>query len=91
MELGIRDLLICNDLSGRADHALGLVQNLLLAHKQGLQAKILTGSQELFFLPPRWETTGRKGCLLSLIAWRGKPGLKPPRAEMGPFRTGAEG
>ncbi|HOH78749.1 MAG TPA: thiamine diphosphokinase [Candidatus Cloacimonadota bacterium] len=72
MELGIRDLLICNDLSGRADHALGLVQNLLLAHKQGLQAKILTGGQELFFLPPLWEITGRKGCLLSLIAWEGE-------------------
>lgn len=69
MELGIRDVVICNDMSGRVDHLLGLVQNLLLAFKHGIRARIYTGGQELFFLPSEWGADGLEGYLISLIAW----------------------
>lgn len=69
IELGITELIICNDMNGRTDHALGLVQNLLLAFTKRLDARIETGTQRLWFLAPVWEAKGLKGGILSLIPY----------------------
>jgi thiamine pyrophosphokinase len=70
MELGIKNITICNDMSGRQDHAQGLIQNMLLAHLHKVACDIDSGTQRLLFMPGIWEIKDLMGSLLSLIAWQ---------------------
>lgn len=65
-----KDVIILNDLQGRFDHCLGLVQNLLLLKKQDpyIDARIESQTEQLFILNHITRLTGKKGALLSLIA-----------------------
>ncbi len=69
---GIASVVICNDLKGRFDHALGIIQNILLAHHQGMEAVIESENQQAFFLQKVTSLKGKEGMLLSLLAWGGK-------------------
>jgi len=69
-QMGIKNSFICNDLSWRFDHALGLIQNMLLANLKGMGCGILSEFQHLLFIPDVWEIEDMKGNLLSLIAWQ---------------------
>jgi len=70
LEQGFEELVICNDLQGRFDHALGLVQNLLLIKEKAptVRTWIESQNQRVFILEQRTEFTEPKGSLLSLIA-----------------------
>ncbi len=68
LQLGIRELVICNDMQGRADHFLGLIQNLLWAQENHLKASIQSGSQKIFIIDKIWQAQALKGHLLSLVA-----------------------
>ncbi len=68
-EGGYREIVICNDLQGRVDHSLAIIQNLLALHRKGVLASIQTDAQRLFFLSPQTELDGKKGDLLSLISY----------------------
>jgi thiamine pyrophosphokinase len=65
---GSREIHICNDLSGRFDHALGLIQNLLEARLNGGRASILSTRQLLFLLDEYTELSYPAGSLLSLVS-----------------------
>jgi len=86
VEQGFSEIVICNDLQGRFDHALALVQNLLLLkeHYPEVQARIESQNQTIFILDKRTEFSNYKGRLLSLIALNGiaefshSKGLKYP-------------
>ncbi|MDY0150802.1 MAG: thiamine diphosphokinase [Candidatus Cloacimonas sp.] len=67
------EIIICNDLQGRFDHALGLVQNLLLAKSFSstgsaeFPLRIESQRQILFTLPDTLTLNNRRGQLVSLI------------------------
>lgn len=67
------EIIICNDLQGRFDHAMGLVQNLLLAKcfssigSAEFPWRIESQRQILFTLPDTLILNNRKGQLVSLI------------------------
>lgn len=67
-DLGIRKAVICNDLQGRVDHVLGLVQNLQWARLHGIKASIQSATQCLFIIDNTFCAKGYRGCLLSLVA-----------------------
>ena len=64
------EIIILNDLQGRFDHCLGLIQNLLLLKKQSPQvsARIESHHEQLFILDHITHFSGKQGALLSLIA-----------------------
>lgn len=66
---GLAEAIICNDLGGRFDHALALIQNLLHAHENGLNAKIDAGNSQAFFLQKHNTLDFPVGSLLSLVSW----------------------
>ena len=68
LERGVADITICNDLGGRFDHALALVQNLLLIHERGGRGSIESGTQRLFLIAGEAEFCGLADCNLSLLA-----------------------
>lgn len=68
-EGGYQEIVICNDMQGRVDHSLAIIQNLLMLHRKGVSASIQTNAQRLFFLLPQTELYGTKGDLLSLISY----------------------
>ncbi|NLO11907.1 MAG: thiamine diphosphokinase, partial [Candidatus Cloacimonetes bacterium] len=68
LQMNFQRIQIINNMGGRVDHLLGLIQNLLYAHRQGVMACLENANQRLFFLPKRWQATGLKGCKLSLVA-----------------------
>jgi len=70
VEQGFTELIVCNDLAGRFDHALALVQNLLLLKvtSPAIQTRIESQNQLLFMLDQQTEFLGKQGSLLSLIA-----------------------
>jgi len=67
-EVGIRKAVICNDMQGRVDHVLGLIQNLQWAHLHDIDACVQSESQKLFIIDNSFHAKGYKGCLLSLVA-----------------------
>ncbi len=69
VENGIDEAIICNDLEGRKDHALAIVQNLLYAHKHGLQARLESGAGIGLFIRENQVLPYPVGSLLSLISW----------------------
>ena len=66
---GYKQISILNDLGGRFDHALALIQNLLGAFLQACDCRIETGSQILFFLETESRLDYPVGTLLSLIPY----------------------
>jgi len=79
---GIREILICNDLAGRIDHVLGVLQNLLRAQREGMEVQILTESQIVFILAPETSLPYPVGTTVSLVplgdygVFAGSEGLK---------------
>ena len=71
LEQGYREILICNDMQGRFDHAMGLLQNLLYIHLQGCKGCIESSNQRLFFLDNDSRIATRQQALLSLIPFGG--------------------
>ncbi|MCK9556453.1 MAG: thiamine diphosphokinase [Candidatus Cloacimonetes bacterium] len=66
---GYTRIIICNDMQGRFDHCLAIVQNLLDLHRQGIMAFIESDSQRIFFIRESLTLKGKKGDLLSLVAY----------------------
>lgn len=69
MEQCVGEIIICNDLGGRFDHALGVIQNMLLAHRRGVYCRVESASQVALFISGEWHCGGFQGWGLSLIAW----------------------
>jgi len=65
----IKEIVICNDMKGRLDHTLGLIQNLILATKAAIPARIETGSQVVFFLDNITQLSFPSASLLSIIPY----------------------
>ncbi len=72
MERNIDEIVICNDLGGRFDHALALIQNLAFIQEKGLKGSIESENQKLFLLDSETSLEGYEGCLLSLLALEGE-------------------
>jgi len=81
------EIVICNDMQGRFDHALAIVQNLLLLHrKQGKKPfiRIESAFQQIFCLPAPHIFHCKPGQLISLIPlspkvqFKSSTGLKYP-------------
>lgn len=68
LDQGIGEIIICNNLEGRFDHALALVQNLLQAYQNGLSAKLVSSSQIISVLSGNILLSYPAGSLLSLLA-----------------------
>jgi len=68
LKQGISEIIICNDLSGRFDHCLALVQNLLQAHQSGVKASLASANQLVFILNQHNELFYPAGTQISLIA-----------------------
>ncbi len=64
----IPEVLICNDLTGRIDHALALIQNLMHAHKYGVKATIISSTQILTLLEKHTSYSYPVNSPLSLIS-----------------------
>ncbi len=69
LERGVRQIVILNELGGRFDHALALVQNLEFLAGKGIRGSIEASAQRVFFLEAQNRIEGCEGCLLSLLAW----------------------
>jgi len=63
-----REIIICNDLGGRFDHSLALIQNLMQAQQNGLKASIISSTQMMFVPVNEAKTSYRVNSLLSIIA-----------------------
>ena len=61
------ELIICNDMQGRFDHALAIVQNLLQHTDSPTRMRIETATQLLYFIAESEEFHNRQGQILSLI------------------------
>ncbi len=68
LQQGIGEIVICNDLQGRFDHALALVQNLLLARDKGVYCRIESANQVVLLLDRETALPYPAGSMLSLIA-----------------------
>jgi thiamine pyrophosphokinase len=68
VEHKVPEIFVCNDLGGRFDHSLALVQNLLQAHRNGLKASIVSSSQILQILDSRHTFTYPVNTIISLIS-----------------------
>lgn len=64
----IFEVLICNDLSGRFDHALALIQNLLQAHQSGVKATLVSANQLVFILDDNAALNYPVKTIISLIS-----------------------
>lgn len=62
-------IVICNDMQGRFDHALGILQNLLMLHEHGVSARVESAFQILFFISGRITLRVPERSLLSLLPW----------------------
>lgn len=84
LEREARQIVILNELGGRFDHALALVQNLDFLLGKGCRGSIESSLQRVFFLEAQNQIEGCEGCLLSLLAWSaearfgGSSGLEYP-------------
>jgi len=64
-------IIVCNDMQGRFDHALGLVQNLLMLHKKRGKKPAIhieSADQQMFILPNQKNFQNNQGQLISLIS-----------------------
>jgi thiamine pyrophosphokinase len=64
----IREIIICNDLGGRFDHSLALIQNLLQAQRNGIQATLASQNQIIRILSGSVTLSFPVGTLLSLLS-----------------------
>lgn len=70
IRLGIyNEIVICNDMQGRFDHALGILQNLLMLHEQGVSARVESAFQILLFISQSVKLSVTPQSLLSLLPW----------------------
>ncbi|MFO7659346.1 MAG: thiamine diphosphokinase [Candidatus Cloacimonadaceae bacterium] len=68
LEQGIQEIYICNDLNGRFDHALALVQNLLQAHQSGAKATIVSAHQLVYIIDNKASLNYPVNSIISLIS-----------------------
>jgi thiamine pyrophosphokinase len=64
----LQELIICNDLSGRLDHCLALIQNLLEAHRSGIKASLVSQTQIMQILSGQVTMAYPVNTLLSLLS-----------------------
>jgi len=64
---GAEEIIICNDMGGMFDHALGLIPLLHLAEAQGIPCRIETGTQQISLLGEEQVLDQRPGTIVSLI------------------------
>lgn len=69
LKQGYPKIVICNDMQGRFDHSAAIIQNLITAHKQGINIRIESETQVFFFLKPQTLIPAQAGDLLSLISY----------------------
>jgi thiamine pyrophosphokinase len=68
IEHNIVEIFICNDLSGRFDHALALIQNLMQAHQRVIKATLVSQKQLITILSESVTLSYPVGTTLSLIS-----------------------
>jgi thiamine pyrophosphokinase len=68
LEQGVMEIVICNDLTGRFDHALALVQNLMQAHRNGITATLVSDKQIVSLIDGAVEYNYPVGTLISLLS-----------------------
>lgn len=71
LEHDIHRINICNDMTGRFDHAMGIIQNLMQTQQAGSNATIYTGSQQIMILDGSTILDFPQHSLISLIALSG--------------------
>lgn len=64
---GATEIIICNDMEGRIDHAIGLIPLLDFAKRQGVDCRIETGTQILRMLEDIDDLDYPEGTLISLL------------------------
>lgn len=79
LDQGYREIIICNDLGGRFDHALGLIQNLELFSSEEINLRIESRDQVVFMLRQHNLLLFPRGSLLSLIARSSEAKLQSSR------------
>lgn len=79
LDQGYREIIICNDLGGRFDHALGLIQNLELFSSEENNLRIESRDQVVFMLRQHNLLSFPQGSLLSLIARSSEAKLQSSR------------
>ncbi|HQQ67377.1 MAG TPA: thiamine diphosphokinase [Candidatus Cloacimonadota bacterium] len=62
-------IVICNNMQGRFDHAMGILQNLLMLHEHGISARVESSFQIFFFISARVTLKVIPQSVLSLIPW----------------------
>lgn len=91
------EIFIFNDLGGRIDHSLALIQNLMMMHKAKLPTFLVSQSQILFFLNDFTPLKGTKGDILSLIpyssfaSFQSSTGLAYPLASLTLYKDKSRG
>jgi thiamine pyrophosphokinase len=76
LEQNVAEIVICNGLAGRFDHALALLQNLAFIAKNCVRGRLESERQQLLFLEAKTVLKGCAGCMLSLLAWEGEAAFK---------------
>ncbi|PKN80349.1 MAG: thiamine diphosphokinase [Candidatus Cloacimonetes bacterium HGW-Cloacimonetes-1] len=69
IEHQIKNIVICNDMRGRLDHCLGLIQNLLKAFEAGISCRIETPDSIIRFLDEDTIMDLPLGSALSLVPY----------------------
>ncbi len=69
IEHQINNLIICNDMQGRIDHCMGLIQNLLKAFEAGISCRIETPDSIIRFLDEDTVMDLPLGSALSLVPY----------------------
>jgi len=69
ISIGIQEMVIFNDLAGRLDHVLGIIQNLLFAQRQGIKICVESAQQRGFFLFSDTVLEYPENTLLSLVSY----------------------
>ncbi len=97
LTLGIKEVIICNNLAERFDHSVALVQNLLEARRDGLKASVSSRSQIVFLLERETALSYPVNSLLSLISlsesaqFLSSSGLQYPLAGLALFNWQSRG
>lgn len=68
LQQGVSEVIICNDLAGRFDHSLALVQNLLQAHQNRLKASVVSSNQIVFIIAKEIHLDYTVNSVLSLLS-----------------------
>ncbi len=68
IQQGVLEIFICNDLMGRFDHSLALIQNLGLAQVSGVRCSVVSRTQLITLIDKDMQYTYPQGTIISLLS-----------------------